>query len=104
MTIGIIIVLTVIYFLLGPRPIITIIVALVLGKLLCDIDVAKEYVWYSGIWHGLFFVPNFIRYLILDAPYKAELYTSAYNVFYWIFSILSTIGYLFGGGRPERQY
>ena len=42
--------------------------------------------------------------LVWDTPYKAELYTTAYNVFYWIFSILSTLGYIFGGGRPNRDY
>mgnify|MGYP003400363497 CR=1 FL=1 len=32
-----------------------------IGWLLCDIDPNKTYTWYSGIWHGMFFIPNFIR-------------------------------------------
>ena len=104
MTIGVIIVLGILAFFFGSRPLITIIVAGLIGWLLCDIDIEKEYTWYSGIWQGLFFVPNFIRHLVWDTPYKAELYTTAYNVFYWIFSILSTLGYIFGGGRPNRDY
>ena len=66
-----------------------------LGWLLCDIEPDTEYTWYSGIWHGLFFVINFIRSLFTDALYKAEEYTSAYNVFHWIFSIISVISYIF---------
>ena len=31
-----------------------------IGWLLCDIDPNKTYTWYSGIWHGMFFIPNFI--------------------------------------------
>lgn len=104
MTFVVIIVLGILTFLFGPRPLIFVLVSGFIGWLLCDIDVEKEYTWYSGIWHGLFFVTNFIRYLVWDTPYKAELYTSAYNVFYWIFSILSTIGLLFGGRRPNRDY
>lgn len=104
MTIIVIIVLGIVTFLFGTRPITTILVAALVGWLLCDINVEKEYTWYSGIWHGIFFVPNFIRHLIGDAPYKAEIYTTAYNVWYWIFSIWSTIGFIFGGGRPNRKY
>jgi hypothetical protein len=81
------------------RLIITILVYSFIGWLLCNIDAAKEYAWYSGIWHGMFFIPNLIRSWFSDALYKAEFYTTAYNVFYWIFSILSVIGFLF---RPSR--
>lgn len=65
---------------------------------MCDIDVGKEYFWYSGIWHGLFFEANFIRHVFLDSdiPYKAEIYTTAYNVWYWISSVFSTIGFICG--------
>ena len=77
------------------RIIITILVYSFFGWLLCDIDAAKDYSWYSGIWHGLFFFPNWIRSWFSDALYKAESYTTAYNVFYWIFSILSVIHFAF---------
>ena len=104
MTIGVIIVLGILTFFFGSKPLVAILVAGLIGWLLCDIDVEKEYTWYSGIWQGIFFVPNFIRHLVWDTPYKAEIYTTAYNVWYWIFSISSTIGYVFGGGRPNRKY
>lgn len=103
MTIGVIIVLVILTIIFGPRIFFTILTAGIIGWLLCDIDVEKEYTWYSGIWQGMFFVPNYIRHLVWDTPYKAELYTTAYNVWYWIFSIWSTISYLFGGGRPNRD-
>ena len=69
-----------------------------LAYLFCEIDSNPDvvYTWYSGIWHGLFFVPNLVLSWFIDVIYKAECYTDAYNVFYWIFSILSTIIAIFG--------
>lgn len=78
------------------RLIITILIYCFLGWLLCDIAPGESYSWYSGIWHGLFFVPNLLRSWFSDAIFKAEIYTSAYNVFYWIFAVLSVIGFVFG--------
>ncbi len=87
------------------RILITILTYCFLGWLLCDIAPEQEYTWYSGIWHGLFFVVNFVRSWFTDALYKAENYTTAYNVFYWIFSILSVLGSLFGSaGGSRRRY
>ena len=87
------------------RIFITILTCCFLGWLLCDIDPDTEYTWFSGIWHGLFFVPNFVRSWFTDAIYKAEDYTAAYNFWYWIFSVLSTLGFIFGGaGNPRREY
>lgn len=74
------------------RILIIILVYCFFGWLFCDINPVKEYTWYSGIWHGMFFPVNFVRSLFTDALYKAEVYTTAYNVFYWIFSILSVLG------------
>ncbi len=71
--------------------------------LLCDIEPGKEYTWYSGIWHGLYFTVNFVRSLFTDALYKAEIYTTAYNIFYWIFSILSVLAYLLGVLTSSRR-
>ena len=51
-----------------------------LGWLFCDIDSDKYYTWYSGIWHGLFFIPNLLRSWFGDALYKANNYSTAYNV------------------------
>ena len=88
----------------GLRPFITILVYCFLGWLFCDIDPAKEYTWYSGIWHGMFFVANWIRSWFGDVLYKADNYTTAYNVFYWIFSILTVIGFLFPSRRNKNYY
>ena len=85
------------------RIIVTILIYCFLGWLLCDISPYKEYTWYSGIWHGLFFVVNFVRSWFTDALFKAEIYTTAYNVFYWIFSIISVLGFLFGGVDNSRR-
>lgn len=84
------------------RILIFVLVSILLGWLLCDIDPAKEYYWYSGIWHGLFFIPNLIRSWFGDAIYKAETHTTAYNVSWWIFTVLSVLGFLFGG-KPGRE-
>ena len=87
------------------RIITTIVLYCFLGWLLCDIEPDKEYTWYSGIWHGMFFVINWIRSWFTDALYKANLYTTAYNVFYWIFSFFSVLGFLFSGaGSSRREY
>lgn len=104
MTIGVFIILAILTFVFGPRLLIMILVSGLIGWLLCDIDIDKEYSWYSGIWQGLFFVPNFIRYLVWDTPYKADIYTIGYNIWYWILSIISTLGFLFGGRQPRHRY
>lgn len=81
------------------RIVITLAVYMFLGWLLCDIEAGKEYTWYSGIWHGIFFVNNWIRSWFGDALYKAETYTGAYNFFFWIFSIISVVGIFSSGAR-----
>ena len=55
-----------------------------LASWICNIDPNETYSWYSGLWHGIFFIPNLIRSWFGDTLYKAELYTSAYNVFWWL--------------------
>lgn len=81
---------------------ITILVYCFAGWLLCDIEPGESYSWLSGIWHGFFFICNFVRSLFVDALYKAEIYTTAYNVFYWIFSIISTISFILSGLGSRR--
>lgn len=103
MATGVFVVLCIISFIFGLRPLIYIFVAALVGRFLCDIDINQVYTWYSGIWQGAFFVPNFIRHLIWDTPYKAELYTTGYNIWYWISSILSTLGFLFTGDGSTRD-
>ena len=74
------------------RIVLTILVYCIVGWLFCDIDPVKEYTWYSGIWHGMFFVPNFIRSIFdPDILYKATDYTIMYNVYWWIISVMETI-------------
>ncbi len=85
------------------RIIITILVYCFFGWLLCDIDIDKHYEWYHGIWHGLFFVANFVRSFFMDNAYKAVDYTTAYNVFYWIFAISSVLSALGGGASRNRD-
>ena len=69
-----------------------------LAYLLCEIDSNPDvvYTWYSGIWHGLFFFPNLILSWFTDTICKAESFTVAYNVFHWIFSIISILIAVFG--------
>ena len=38
-----------------------------MGWYLCDINPNDTYSWYSGIWHGLFFIPNWFRSWFGDA-------------------------------------
>ena len=76
-------------------------VSCLVGWLLCDINPEKTYTWYSGIWHGLFFVPNLIRSWFGDALYKANYYTDAYNVWWWITTVMSCVGAIFGGGKRD---
>lgn len=76
-----------------------------LGWLLCDINPNESYTWYSGIWHGMFFIPNLLRSIFTDAIFKANSYTAAYNVWWWIFTILSCLGAVFGDARKfGRRY
>lgn len=81
------------------RIIFTILIYVFLGWLLCDISPSKEYGWLAGIWHGMFFIVNWIRSWFWDTLYKAEIYTTVYNVLFWIFSTLSVMGLIFGSQK-----
>lgn len=83
--------------------IITIFIYCFVGWLLCDIDYCEYYTWYSGIWHGLFFIPNLLRSWLGDALYKANFYSAAYNVWWWITTVLSCIGFILGE-IPQRGH
>lgn len=104
MSTAVIIILAILTFLTGGLALVFVLVLSLIGWLLCNIHPGETYSWYSGIWHGLFFLPNYIRHLIWGVPFKAELYTTAYNVFYWIFSILSTASYLLGIRPPRNRF
>lgn len=57
--------------------------------LICNIDASDTYSWISGVFHGLFIVPNFVRYLFSnDILFFAENHTTAYTIFYWLTAAL----------------
>ena len=59
-------------------------VSCLVGWLLCDINPEKT--------------SNLIRSWFGDALYKANYYTDAYNVWWWITTVMSCVGAIFGGG------
>ena len=73
------------------------IISIGLCLIICDIDPDKTYSWYSGIWHGLFFVQNSICGLFTDNISKANHYTTAYNVLWWITTVINTFMAVFWG-------
>lgn len=76
----------------GCLPLIEMVVSMGLSYFVCDIVPDETYSWYSGIWHGLFFLPNWMwNGFNDDILYKANSYTSAYNFWWWVFSIVTTI-------------
>lgn len=73
---------------------------LLLSRWLCDIDPNECYVWYHGIWHGLFVIPNWIISLFdHDVLCKANEYTTGYNIWWWIVLIWEVLGLLGGSSR-----
>lgn len=74
------------------RVAIPLLIGVILACFLCNIHEGETYSWLSGIWHGMFFVPNFIRSIFYpDILYKATDYTIMYNVYWWIISVMETI-------------
>lgn len=62
---------------------------MLVAKFLCNIDPDESYSWISGIWHGIFVIPNYARGVLNpDVLCKALDYSSMYNVFWWIVVIL----------------
>jgi len=53
----------------------------------CCIDPLSQHVWYEGIWHGIFFVPNLILSLFTEHRYKSNDGTTAYNIIFWITAV-----------------
>ena len=79
-----------------------ILIACLVASWLCNINLETTYSWYHGIWHGIFSIPNLIMHFFnSDILFKANHYTSAYNVWWWIssISVLGSIFGIFGGGR-----
>ncbi len=76
------------------RLIFGIVIYVFLGWIICQIDAYESYTWYSGIWHGLFFVPNILKNLFWHTPYQAVMCTTSYVVFFRLFSIISLLSCL----------
>ena len=69
---------------------IPLLIGVLLACFFCNIFDNEAYSWLSGIWHGIFFVPNYLRHLTdSDVLYKATNYTFMYNIYWWICSIIS---------------
>lgn len=72
---------------------------------ICYINHDKTYVWYSGIWHGLFVIPHWIVSWFSDGIYcKAPNATTAYSIWWWISFIFAGLSILGGGSRRGRDY
>lgn len=81
-------------FILGA---VRLVVSIALAWWLCNIDSLEHYEWLSGIWHGIMFVPNWLRSLFFEGVlYKAVDYSTGYNIAWWICCILSCIVMLVG--------
>ena len=78
--------------------------AMVLSVFICHISPEKTYYWHAGIWHGLFVIPNWIASWFIHGVYcKAQHYTTAYNIWWWIVSVSQIFGFVFGGANGSRQ-
>ncbi len=63
-------------------------IGMLIAKIFCDIDPKENYSWISGIWHGMFSFPNYVRNLFnSEIVYKIENGSFMYNVFYAIIAI-----------------
>lgn len=74
------------------RPISTIIVYGILalvGLHFCEISPTESYSWYSGIWHGLFFVPNMFASWVL--PGEVLNYSDNGSFFYYVWLWIVTL-------------
>lgn len=75
-----------------------------LTNVICNINPEKSYSWYSGIWHGLFVIPNWIVSWFSSEIYcKAPSSTFAYSVWWWITLIFTIMG-IFGGSNNRKRY
>lgn len=80
------------FILAVSKVIVPLFIGVILACWLCNIHDSETYSWLSGIWHGMFLIPNFIRSLInSDVLYKAVHYTTMYNIFWWLVSAMEVI-------------
>lgn len=67
-----------------------------LSTKICFIDINKSYAWYSGVWQGLFVIPHWIvSWFSYDINCKAQNFTAAYNIWWWISFIYSGLQILY---------
>lgn len=79
---------------------IPIVLLFLFSRWLCNIDPYESYVWYHGIWHGIFVIPNWIfSFFDHDILCKANDYTTGYNIWWWIVLIWEVLGLLGGSSR-----
>jgi hypothetical protein len=66
-----------------------------LASKICHIHPTQSYNWFSGIWHGIFVIPNWIvSWFSDDVYFKAVNATNNYYVCWWISFILIWLGIL----------
>lgn len=76
-----------------------------LSTKICYITADKTYTWYSGIWHGIFVIPNWIVSWFSDDIYcKAPNTTTAYPFWWWISFIFIGLSILGGSGSRRERY
>lgn len=64
-------------------------IAMLVTAFFCNIHAEESYSWLSGIWHGIFVIPNYCRHFMdPDILYKACNITTMYNLFWWICLII----------------
>lgn len=55
-----------------------------------------EYSWYWMFFHGWLIIPNWIYSWFIDAKLcRPEMYTTAYNIFWWLSVICSSLSIIF---------
>lgn len=80
------------FILAVTKVIIPLLIGVILACWLCNIYDSETYSWLSGIWHGLFFMSNFIRNFInSDILFKAAHYTTIYDIYWWLISTMEVI-------------
>lgn len=66
-------------------------IGMLIGCFICNIHTNESYSWISGIWHGAFFIPNFVRYCMdPNILYKAVDCTTMYTFWWWLTVVIQT--------------
>lgn len=77
---------------------------ILLAHFICNIQAHETYCWIEGIWHGMFFIPNFVRHLFdSDILYKASHYSAMYNIFWWSMLITGQLPLLLWMLNPDAE-